>query len=1516
MSDGLVDVLCSDAVLSFLTAADLLRLECVNRRFRALSSSDEGARAWGRSTRPADRPTLMHLALWRKLANTAASACAFDPVARNLIRAHWPAAAGVGCDRLRTSLLDLSPPRADVPLPVTYQAAALAHESALHGAAAFFSKAGAWAVLDDQPAHALDLAASGGDATVEEGFFQLAASFGQGVDVQGLRAAVGWLAFDLQAHLIAEWHAAEAADAITPAAVAAAAPSALFERCLAPLLGSCMAYTALSPAQRRAVDVMLGAAPALPARPIAHFKLCLLSALHRGLPPGQCCHGDCAAVAAWDVLARPGHNMLALIVERLVVPRLGYKRCLGLLVAALGDAAAAAAAGVTPRTAVASERPASLAGDEVNYESLLNSLLATVLLRGKGLPISLSVLYSAVGSRAGIPGLSCAALPGHVVVRCDGNKTGPYAKSFGITRHADAAGGAGAGAESDDADASDEEGDDASSDDDGDDGDAAPVSARGTRQPLILLDAFRGGMFLQSMEGPIMPRDMGIPAAASLWVRSLYNMRAGMIRHCVTTDHDAHIPATAWLLLSIFLGAELASRASPANMQLSRGAAALRASLGLAAFGGQSAPQAAGRSRRSSTRGAAMAPTEAPALQAALVTLLRSLSTESPSLASHLLALRSDGALPPAEDTARLRIQPWMHALIAAAHLRGGMSSMSHMGGGMSSSSMSHMGGASGGLSSFGSGFSSISDSSTFGALTPAMLNAHNLSLRILEVIRSDSRLLRLAPALEEVADSERQGFGAAAADAASGSSCWSAAAAPAGPGFPTFGGEGSGDSAAAAISSALPPRAPDAPAAGAVSATAALPAFPAWQEAARLHPGHIQHKRAAVAVYLLFRFVHGLDPFPSAAGAPSSAATSALGKPCQWVPYPDARWPASGPAFAASAVGGAGSASASALPSTAAGLTAAGSSSAAGDAAAAAPAESDALSLALRGIRAVLDGVYDHDIEKPFGLWYAALYGEPPKSSAVKLGQRPPGSSALVWTFTDYDVGTTGWPRGRFGGLGLVLAEEELRVHSMCGGLVDERKCVDWPQWPGTGGSGISVSGSLSTADSDAAGPGAAAPDGSAAASSASALAQQQSEPLRLGQVITLRPHALSTTHGRWTWNLSSPLLPPDAGSRPHSDSLILWAAVLGASSSKAAGPSADHSRALFSSVSAAHATAAAASTLCGEVNAAAAAVGSGFGSGSAADMTRSAIVEALRSAARGEPAAAAAGATSADSDASGLVLASLGGSAVLASAVPPYCQFKRPSLMSHGGPLALSAPLVRLLPWPAGEAPAATPAVRSSRVAGAAAPSAADTSHAHRCPCSGGGIADAAAEAAPICAGHSLLLPGGYAGLLPVLDSSHSRCSAPEDGPDTVSAASVAAAGAVAPKLAAAQPAAAASDMARAAPPAGRRIHTTAEASSCLAVYFQSSNTHAHWIGAVLEEDGERESTGAAAGGARQSDSDSDATAAAVAGAGEGIRVGEASAAGAGARPRVRTARLRGFVPTLDAIAAAPRGAPLPKL
>src|SRR4029079_14411783 len=69
-----------------------------------------------------------------------------------------------------------------------------------------------------------------------------------------------------------------------------------------------------------------------------------------------------------------------------------------------------------------------LTGDSDDYHDFRNSLLNEVLIRRKGMPITLSVVEMEVGKRLGVP-IRGIGLPGHFVIR---DKTsGTYADPFG-----------------------------------------------------------------------------------------------------------------------------------------------------------------------------------------------------------------------------------------------------------------------------------------------------------------------------------------------------------------------------------------------------------------------------------------------------------------------------------------------------------------------------------------------------------------------------------------------------------------------------------------------------------------------------------------------------------------------------------------------------------------------------------------------------------------------------------------------------------------------------------------------------------------------------------------------------------------------------------------------------------------------------------------------------------------------------------------------------------------------------
>jgi regulator of sirC expression with transglutaminase-like and TPR domain len=78
----------------------------------------------------------------------------------------------------------------------------------------------------------------------------------------------------------------------------------------------------------------------------------------------------------------------------------------------LPDATSAGAAAAL-RRALGVE--AGLYGDESDYEDLRSSLLHEVLRRGRGLPITLSLVYREVAARLGVPAV-CLGLPGHVML--------------------------------------------------------------------------------------------------------------------------------------------------------------------------------------------------------------------------------------------------------------------------------------------------------------------------------------------------------------------------------------------------------------------------------------------------------------------------------------------------------------------------------------------------------------------------------------------------------------------------------------------------------------------------------------------------------------------------------------------------------------------------------------------------------------------------------------------------------------------------------------------------------------------------------------------------------------------------------------------------------------------------------------------------------------------------------------------------------------------------------------------
>jgi regulator of sirC expression with transglutaminase-like and TPR domain len=67
---------------------------------------------------------------------------------------------------------------------------------------------------------------------------------------------------------------------------------------------------------------------------------------------------------------------------------------------------------------------AGFGGREGDYDDLRSSLLHEVLRRGRGLPITLSVVWREVAARLGVPAV-CLGLPGHVMV-CLGDPVGEH----------------------------------------------------------------------------------------------------------------------------------------------------------------------------------------------------------------------------------------------------------------------------------------------------------------------------------------------------------------------------------------------------------------------------------------------------------------------------------------------------------------------------------------------------------------------------------------------------------------------------------------------------------------------------------------------------------------------------------------------------------------------------------------------------------------------------------------------------------------------------------------------------------------------------------------------------------------------------------------------------------------------------------------------------------------------------------------------------------------------------------
>lgn len=490
------------SLLGFLEPADLLRLE------QTCTLAAEACRS--ASVLP-QRTSLFVTAFHSKLVRCMIEASAYDPVSRLLCQAYSPSL----CEVLRTPLhrfLATSP--LQLPTQESYHLNSLLQLSSRHDAARWF------------------LRRENYDGPAEEGFYRLAQAFGaSSVDVAALKRAFSFLSYGLQLLLLRETIAFKRERGEDPVDL-----SAVLASTSSPGVVAALRALPAKGRQRRLLKELL--VEVLPDADRGREQLCafrayfqttLLPAIHGFL--GEDREGRHSKSNSSNVLLEAFQHVPAVssvllkhLVETSVASTLSYRRMTNLLIAYLcGEAASAPAPSVAAADPyVPSEaRPLCLQGDTADYADIRNSLLDCVLLRGKGLPISLSVIMSAVSSGAGLHGLSCAALPGHVMVRADENEM--------IRKRKEAEGAsppsvAGLGGTA-----------------------AAPPPVPPSALPLFLIDPFRGGMVISVLDGPIMPRDIPVADPLSLWIRSINNMLNSVEQYCMQGENPAFL-ATATLL--------------------------------------------------------------------------------------------------------------------------------------------------------------------------------------------------------------------------------------------------------------------------------------------------------------------------------------------------------------------------------------------------------------------------------------------------------------------------------------------------------------------------------------------------------------------------------------------------------------------------------------------------------------------------------------------------------------------------------------------------------------------------------------------------------------------------------------------------------------------------------------------------------------------------------------------------------------------------------------------------------
>jgi Transglutaminase-like superfamily len=504
LSIHLFSLPCAHLIFEFLGAQDVLRLEATS-----LAGLESGRH---------ERTLIGRTAIWIealhvKLAKGLISTCAYSPLGRLLVQA----CIGPLGEALSSPLHRLVTQRSladDV--QEYYHGSRILSTVSSHCAAQWFLDA-------DQH----------DEGVTAEGFYRLAQAFGTNVDVTALKEAMRFVSHGFQLLLLREHVAGkkerqhrvrEGEKRLEEVDLYSALASSSN-----PVVAS--ALKALPLKARNALKRLL--LEVLPDADLAvrqlsgfsdHFKGVLSPKIHSFAPDEaaiRLSRGN-TLIEAFHVNLSITEVLLKHLIEAHVSACLSYRRMLHLLIAYLsgtmpqpGSAGASASLLSTDFPSLSIPPGACvlrLSGDARSYEDIRNSLLDVVLLRGMGLPISLSVLYSAIASGAGLHGLSASALPGHVMVRVDENQ---------MIRKREAAlrGGTSAGARLSMLPPPPPGASAAASDSNGS---AAGASAE--IKPLLLLDPFRGGLIRDNIDGVIMPHHLPMTEPPTLWGRSLNNM--------------------------------------------------------------------------------------------------------------------------------------------------------------------------------------------------------------------------------------------------------------------------------------------------------------------------------------------------------------------------------------------------------------------------------------------------------------------------------------------------------------------------------------------------------------------------------------------------------------------------------------------------------------------------------------------------------------------------------------------------------------------------------------------------------------------------------------------------------------------------------------------------------------------------------------------------------------------------------------------------------------------------------